>query len=173
MTKIDIEVQDLPGIGRRYEIHGDRGRISVVLHNTGRRDVYAYEDAARPGRGHDEEEEVAKIVELSDAQARQLGAILGGAYFKPAVVEEVEAVIGELVIDWVTLNEDSPLAGRTIRDFQVRHRTGITIVAIVRDRDAHPMPEADDRLEAGDRLVVVGRRQDFSRFTDLIEGTTA
>ena len=45
---------------------------------------------------------------LTDAQARTLGAVLGGAYFKPAVVEEIEAVIGGLLIDWVTLRDDSP-----------------------------------------------------------------
>jgi hypothetical protein len=29
---------------------------------------------------------------MSDQQARKLGAVLGEAFFKPAVVEEVEAV---------------------------------------------------------------------------------
>jgi hypothetical protein len=38
-------------------------------------------------------------VELSDHQARKLGAILGGAFSKPAVVEEVEAVFDDLLID--------------------------------------------------------------------------
>jgi TrkA domain protein len=47
-------------------------------------------------------------VVLSDQQARKLGAILGGAFFKPAVVEELEAVFGTLLIDWVTLEEASP-----------------------------------------------------------------
>jgi hypothetical protein len=38
-------------------------------------------------------------VELSDHQARKLGAILGGAFFKPAVVDEVEAVSDDLLIE--------------------------------------------------------------------------
>ena len=52
----------------------------------------------------------AASVTLTDAQARTLGAILGGAYFKPAVVEEMEAVIGGLLIDWVTLPDGAPAA---------------------------------------------------------------
>src|SRR5215211_6904693 len=69
------------------------GRITVVIHHSGRRVVY--------GRNADADQ--ASAVELSDHQARKLGAILGGAFFKPAVVEEVEAVFEDLLIDWVAL----------------------------------------------------------------------
>lgn len=166
--RVDIAVHDLPGIGRRYDVHGEHGgRIAVVVHNTGRRDIYAFEG----GRGHQgiDEGDADAVVQLSDAQARQLGAILGGAYFKPAVVEEVEAVIGELLIDWLTLDDDSPVIGRSIEELEIRPRTGMTIVAIVRGRDAIPMPGPEEVLAAGDRLVVVGRREDSARLTNLIE----
>jgi TrkA domain protein len=167
--RVDIEVQDLPGIGRRYEVYGEYdARVAVVVHNTGRRDLYVFERGSG-GRQADADAADA-VVQLSDAQARQLGAILGGAYFKPAMVEEVEAVIGELLIDWVTLADDSPVAGRSIQELQVRQRTGMTIVAIVRGREAIPMPEPSEVLAPGDRLVVVGRRQDLPNFTELIGG---
>jgi hypothetical protein len=39
------------------------------------------------------------VVERSDQHARQLGAVLGGVFFKPAVVEEVEAEFDDLLID--------------------------------------------------------------------------
>jgi TrkA domain protein len=65
------------------------GRITVIVHHSGRRVVY--------GRNADSDQ--ASAVELSDHQARKLGAILGGAFFKPAVVEEVEAVFDDLLIE--------------------------------------------------------------------------
>lgn len=166
--KVDIEVQDLPGIGRRYEVHGDDGRIAVVLHHSGRRDVYAFERGGRADQDADDDNADA-VVQMGDAQARQLGAILGGAYFKPSVVEEVEAVIGELLIDWITLEEGSPVVGKSIQALEVRPRTGMTIVAIVRGREAIPMPDPGEVLAAGDRLVIVGRRKDLSRFNELVE----
>jgi TrkA domain protein len=167
--QINIEVHDLPGIGRRYDVHGEHGgRIAVVLHNTGRRDVYSYEGGR--GGGDIGDDDADAVVQLSDAQARQLGAILGGAYFKPAMVEEVEAVIGALLIDWLTLGEDSPAVGKTIERLEIRQRTGMTIVAIVRGREAIPMPAPDEVLRAGDRLVVVGRREDSPRLASLMEG---
>jgi TrkA domain protein len=163
--EIGVDVQELPGIGRRYEVLGERGgRIAVVLHHTGRRDVYVFEQEP------EEDDAPDAVVELSDPQSRKLGAILGGAYFKPAAVQEIEAVIGDLLIEWVTLEEDSPLLDQSIEEAQVRQRTGMTIVAIIRDRRAIPAPEPSEMLRGGDRLVVVGRQQDFRALQELIEG---
>lgn len=164
-TEIDVHVQELPGIGRRYEVFGAHGgRISVIIHHTGRRDVYVHDE--------DEDDEVDShdFVQLSDAQARTLGAILGGAFFKPAVVEEIEAVIGNLLIEWVTVDKTSPVIGKTIGELDVRPRTGMTIAAIVRGRESFTAPGPDEVLRADDRLVVVGRRADFAGFRDLVGG---
>ena len=92
-------VEDLPGVGRSYQLTGTNGgRITVVVHHRGRRVVYGLNAGA----------DQASTVELSDHQAWKLGAILGGAFFKPAVVEEVEAVFEDLVIEWVALAPTSP-----------------------------------------------------------------
>jgi K+/H+ antiporter YhaU regulatory subunit KhtT len=67
----------MPGIGRSYQMTGTNGgRITVIVHHSGRRVVYGLNAGA----------DQASAVELSDQQARKLGAILGGAFFKPAVV---------------------------------------------------------------------------------------
>ena len=101
----EIQETELPGIGRRFDLSSVDGSVSVVIHHSGRRDLYVREARAR-------DDPVS--LSLTDHQARQLGAILGGAYFKPAVVEEMEAVIGDLLIDWVTLTEGSPATGKSI-----------------------------------------------------------
>lgn len=148
--------QALPGIGHRYELRSmDGGRVVVVIHHSGRRDVYVF------APGGDEPE---SVVTLSDAQARSLGAILGGAYFTPAVVEEIEAVIGGLLIDWITLEPAARGAGSTIGELEIRQRTGMTVAAILRDHTPLIAPDADARLQAGDQLVVIGRREDLPRF---------
>jgi hypothetical protein len=72
----DFVVEDLPGIGRSYQMTGTNGgrRITVVVHHGGRRVVYGLNTGA----------DQASAVELSDHQAQKLGTILGGAFFKPA-----------------------------------------------------------------------------------------
>jgi TrkA domain protein len=158
-SSLDLIIEELPGIGRRYEMTGTNGgRIIVIITHSGRRIVHGLNPSA----------DQASAVELTDRQARKLGAILGGAFFKPAVVEELEAVFGNLLIDWVTLEEASPGAGKTIGELQIRRRTGVTIVAIVRDNQAITAPEPTETLRAGDRLLIIGRHQDSGPFHQLV-----
>lgn len=158
---LEFVVDDLPGIGRSYQMTGTNGgRITVVVHHSGRRVVYGL------NAGSDQ----ASAVELSDHQARKLGAVLGGAFFKPAVVEEVEAVFDDLLIDWVALEPNSPGADKSIAELKIRRTTGVTIIAIIRGGQAITAPEPSEILRAGDRLVFVSRRQDMGPFRDLVVG---
>lgn len=162
-TTGDIVEQDLPGIGRSYTVSGaDGGRLTVVLHQTGRRDVYVFPKGAA-------DDEPAAVAEFSDDQARRLGSILAGAYFKPAVVEKLEAVIGGLLIEWTTVRADSPGAGRSLEDLAVRRETRMTVAAIIHpDHSTTITPEADYVLAIGDQLVVLGRPEDLPAFLELV-----
>lgn len=153
-TTNDVTEHNLPGIGRRYDLRATDGdSITVVIHHSGRRDVYLL----------DGETPLADVT-LTDSQARALGAILGGAYFKPAFVEEIEAVIDGLLIDWATLDADSPGVGKTIAELEVRSRTRMTVAAILRGHTPLVAPEPNEILQSGDRLVVVGRPEDLAGF---------
>jgi TrkA domain protein len=157
----DVSEQTLPGIGRSYSLTAsDRSRVTVVIHHSGRRDLYVEPPSAQE----------SATIELTDDEARRLGAVLGGAYFKPAVVEEMEAVIGGLLIDWVTLRPDSPGAGRSIADLGIRRQTRLTVVAIQRERETIVAPEPEESLQPGDRLVVVGRQEDLPGFLRHVVG---
>jgi TrkA domain protein len=152
----DVAEYELPGIGRRYDLGDvDGGRLSVVIHHSGRRDLYVLPEAG---------DEPTTVLSLTDGQARKLGAILGGAYFQPAVVAEIESVIGGLLIDWVTLEQESPGAGRSIADLEIRRRTRMTVAAILRAHVPIVAPEPSEVLQPGDRLVVIGRQEDLTGF---------
>ena len=143
----DVSEQDLPGIGRRFDVDGeDGGRVSVVMHHSGRCDVYL---RARP-------EAEPTSVSFTDDQARRLGAVLAGAYFTPSAVARIEALIGGLLIDWVTVPASSPAIDRSIADLGIREATRMTVAAIVRGEESLVAPEPSERLQARDRLVLVG-----------------
>jgi TrkA domain protein len=151
----DITEVALPGIGQRYELRAtEGGSVVVIIHHSGRRDIYIL----------DRRDTSLASIALTDSQARTLGAVLGGAYFKPAIVEEIEAVIGGLLIDWVTLDDTSPGAGKTIAELEVRTRTRMTIAAVLRGDAPLVAPEPTETLLAGDRLVVIGRQEDLPGF---------
>jgi len=157
-----ISEQYLPGIGRSYTlVLHDGSTTVVVLHHSGRRDLYV----TPPGGAR------ATCVSLADEEARQVGSVMAGAYFKPATVERVEALIGGLLIDWVTIRPSSPAVERTIGDLGVREETGMTIAAIAHDDGTSVIaPDPETRLRAGDQLVVVGRPEDLPRFVAHVIG---
>ncbi len=157
----DIREQELPGIGRRYSVAAEGGEVSVVIHHSGRRDLYLADEAGR---------RPPSVATLSDNQARRLGAVLAGAYFQPTLANRIESVVGGLLIDWVTIGPDAAGAGRSIADLQVRRRTRMTVVAILRGDDVIVVPEPTEVLVTGDQVVVVGRPEDLDGFVRHVAG---
>ena len=159
---MSVHEQELPGIGRKFEILVGKGdRIDVVIHHSGRRDLYFFERDA---------EDPSAVLKLTDDQARRLGAVLSGSYFKPAVVEEIEALIGEFVVDWITLTDESPATGKTLAELQARKRTGISVISIIRTGATIKAPDPNEMLRSGDRLVYVGPQRDQNGFLSYMLG---
>ena len=73
---IELRQTRLPGVGVKYAFTpGHGGRIAVILHNDGMREIYFFRSAG--------DEEPCAVITLDDEEARQLGAVLGGAYDRP------------------------------------------------------------------------------------------
>jgi CPA2 family monovalent cation:H+ antiporter-2 len=83
-----------------------------------------------------------------------------------AVLDALEAG----TTDIFRLERGSPVAGRSLRDLDLRRRTGATVLAVVREDESHPNPAADTVLEAGDDLVLVGSHAEIDRAFDLLAG---
>ena len=159
---MQVREHDLPGVGKKFALTTAEGdRMTVIIHNSGDRELYHF-------RGG--EDFPFHSVRLDDAEARRLGAILGGAYFQPPVAESMEMVLGQLSVEWFRVEADSPLAGRSIRESEVRGRTGASIIAILRGGDARPNPDPSAVVDAGDTLMVVGDREQVGRFRAMAKG---
>jgi TrkA domain protein len=156
---MDIHETALPGVGLRHDFTTRTGRqLGVITHRTGRRDLLVYD--------REDPDACREVVELTDEEAEALGELLGA----DRVVEHLADLqrIEGLAIDWLAIRPGSPYAGRTIAETQARSRTGVSIVAVLRDRSAIPAPTPDVRLEPGDTLVVVGTTDGISALTDLL-----
>jgi TrkA domain protein len=158
-----VREHDLPGVGKKFACETNEGdRLTVIIHNTGHRELYLF---------HRGEDFPSLAVRLDDTEARKLGAILGGAYFQPAVADSKEMVLEQLSVEWLKVDASSPLAGCSILDAAVRERTGASIIAILHGGRALPNPQPEDRIEAGDTLMVVGDREQVARFSALLRGS--
>ncbi len=151
----------LPGVGVKFSLptsHG--GRLAVIQHNDGLREIYFF-------RRRDDDEPSA-VVQLEDDEARQLGAVIGGAYERPKIVEELEMAFGELAIEWVPVPDGSPAIGHTLAECGFRARTGITIIAILREPEPVTGAQPSDVIQAGDTLVTVGKLGQYPPFRRLL-----
>jgi TrkA domain protein len=162
---VDLRETRLPGIGVKYGFRtSEGGRLAIVLHNDGIREIYFFR--------HDNDDEPSAVIRLDDDEARQLGAVIGGAYERPKIVEDLELALGELTIEWVPVPEESPLIGKTLADIGFRAKTGITVIAILRDPEPVAGAQPNDVVLKGDTLVTVGKLRQYGAFRKLLaEGT--
>ena len=58
------------------------------------------------------------------------------------------------------LPEDSPLVDKTLVESRLGDAFGLGVMGIVREGVTHPMPDPEERLAAGDLLLVKGRSED-------------
>jgi len=156
----ELNEVDLPGVGVRYEFVTNQGqRVGVVAHRSGRREVYV----ADP----DDADKFKRVLELSEDDARTLAEVLGAARVARELLELQQRVEG-LAIDWLPVREDSPYAHRSIGDARVRSRTGVSVVALIRDDDAIPSPGPSEEMKPGDYLVVVGTPRGIEEVVELL-----
>ena len=151
----------LPGVGVKYSCataHG--GRLAVILHNEGLREIYFYR--------HADDEEPTAVIQLEDDEARQIGAVIAGAYDRPKIVEDLEMAFGELAIEWVPVPDTSPAIGKTLAQCGFRQRTGITIIAILREPEPVAGAQPNDVIQQGDTLVTVGKLGQYPTFRKLL-----
>ena len=161
---VDLRETRLPGVGVKYAIPlDDGGRVTVILHNDGPREIYYFR------RGDDDPR---AVIRLDDDEARQLGAVLGGAYERPKIVEDLEMALGDLLIEWVRVPDDSPAIGKTLAECGFRAKTGITIIAILREPEAVSGAQPTDVVQRGDTLVTVGKAASYREFHRLLGGGT-
>lgn len=138
----------VPGVGVRYELELESGqRVGVLAHRSGRRDLLHYDP-------RDPDAVEAEMV-LTPAEGKVVAELLGGTQLAESLAQVQQRVEG-LAIDWLPIPATSRFAGRTIGDAEVRTRTGVSIVAVVRGDDAFPAPGPEFPLAADDTVVVVG-----------------
>ena len=154
MSTPDVPTR-LPGIGTKLDLRDDDGKQI-----TGIRRLDGYVELYQGDRSR---------IRLDDATADSLGAFLGGHVSVPAeLTERMAGVLGGLELDWVRLPATAHAAGRSVGELQVRRRTGVTIVAVLRGSVPIVDVGPDTVLRAGDEVVYICRHQDDDSFRDYV-----
>jgi len=160
---VDLQETRLPGIGWKFTLRLDAGgRLAIIVHNDGKRELYFFRRA--------DDEEPSAVITLDDDEARQLGAVIGGAYERPKIVDELEMALGELQIEWIPVPDDSPWISKTLAECGFRAKAGITVIAILREPEPITGAQPTDTIERGDTLVTVGKAGKYPYFRRLLTG---
>jgi len=75
----------------------------------------------------------------------------------------------DLEVGWLLVDDQSPLAGRTLADSSLRARTGVSVVAIGRGEIVLNNPGPDTNLLVGDHVAVIGTQPQIEEASRLVE----
>ena len=76
----------------------------------------------------------------------------------PPSAPSIPSMLREANLETVTISEDSPAAGKLIREIQLRTQTGASIVGIERNSESIINPGPDEEIRAKDQVLLLGNR---------------
>ena len=93
---------------------------------------------------------------------------------QPEVAQIFDVVVGgrplEFHVEEMDIPEGCRVAGMTIRESRIRDETGAFILGIERQKERMVVnPRADDLINVGDRIVVVGTKAQVARAADMLD----
>ena len=161
-SPITVREATLPGVGKKYTMHlRHGGNLALIVKPDGERQMYHFlENEDRP----------CDVFKVDKDEAQQLANLLGQPMVSAPDLQKLELALGALEIEWLTLEDDSPLVGKTLGDVPLRTETGASVVAIMRGEQAIPNPDLVTTFESGDTVMIVGTHAQCAAAQTLILG---
>jgi CPA2 family monovalent cation:H+ antiporter-2 len=80
----------------------------------------------------------------------------------------IAAFFAGATVDNILIEPQSPAAGRTLRELDIRKNTGATVIAIARNGEAVTNPGPDFTLQPDDIVVLLGAHRDLDQAVNLL-----
>lgn len=110
---------------------------------------------------------VKEIQQFTDAVRREMYAPLYESDHSYRTVSQLQSACNLIDLNWVTITEDSPVIGRSIRELRIRKQTGVSVVAVLRDGSLLMNPDPDFEFQQKDLVGVVSEPPQLDRFLEL------
>ncbi len=161
---MQIRQIEIPRVGHKYTLTTNNGSQAILIfYRSGRREFYFLKE-------NDEEPELG--LELSDEEARVIGALLLGIDYHCGSEDDTktEKYHDNIIVEWLPLSKKSDLANKSIAEAEVRSKTGVTIIGIERKGEVIGSPDINDKMLPGDQLMVTGTAEDIKEFEKICQG---
>lgn len=110
---------------------------------------------------------VERIQQFTDEVRRELYRPIYDTHANYKTIAQLESATRLFQLSWISLSQKDPLIGKTIRELEIRTRTGATVVGIMRKGTLYGNPEPDFRFEEEDLVGIIGKHQHLSFFHEL------
>ncbi len=110
-----------------------------------------------------------EIQSYLDAVRQEVYAPLDQQDHDHVLMNRLRSVIRTLDLDWLSIPLGSPIDGKTLGASDIRTRTGISVVAVVRENRVEPNPPVEFELREGDWLGVLGTREQRLSLEHLLQ----
>ncbi|WP_186576419.1 cation:proton antiporter regulatory subunit [Aquibacillus kalidii] len=160
---MNVSVSQLPGIGQKITLKtAEDSMLVVIVHHTGKRELYFFDDA--------DSDEADFAMDLTPDETRELGAQLLGATYQPVDADQLKMFKKQIVIDYIKLSAKSPIANQSLEESSIRNRTGATVIGIVQGGEMTAIPDINRKLEPGDVLMAIGKKDQILDLEALCKG---
>jgi CPA2 family monovalent cation:H+ antiporter-2 len=112
----------------------------------------------------------SEIQHFMDSVRRELYMPLYREHEDYEILTNLRSAQQLMQVHWTKLPPESPLADNTIAESRIRNRTGVSVVAILRQGKLIPNPAPTQRLLPDDFLAVFGESHELDQFEELVAG---
>lgn len=83
---------------------------------------------------------------------------------------EITSILSESVTDTFFVGKDSPIAGKTLAEIDLRRKSGVMVIAVVRKAATKTNPPPDFPVEEGDILAIIGSHAEMDKAMQVLKG---
>ncbi|GAB3276899.1 cation:proton antiporter regulatory subunit [Sinomonas notoginsengisoli] len=157
---MNVDETDLPGFGVRKDFMTQSGRrLGVVTHRDGETELIV--------SAWDDPDTCQASIPLTGEEATTLGNLLGGQRIVMQLAEEHRDLPG-ISTRQFHIGAESPFRDQPMGKAQIRTRTSVSIVAIMREGEVLASPGPDVVLRAGDLIVAVGTQDGLDQAARIL-----
>ncbi|MGB9894176.1 MAG: NAD-binding protein, partial [Candidatus Saccharicenans sp.] len=102
-------------------------------------------------------------------RSERYGILRGARSSSRRLSEKIYDFLEAGVVETFLVSRDSWLVGKTLGEIDLRGKTGVTVIAAVRNEKTHSGPGADFRLKERDIMVLVGDHQAMDKAFGYLE----
>lgn len=90
----------------------------------------------------------------------------------PQIMDFIDSNLGTkdgdfLKIEQFELSDKNDWHGKTLKELDIRQKSGVTIIGIIRDNDTNLNPFGEFELKSKDQLVAIGTKDQLMKFNEL------